>query len=137
MSITSLLPRLSGNGSHRIQDERDRLKATVAKLQRWQEQANDYFARLLADRADVYACWQDEQQRRVEAEQGAAEMQSDRDEWRAEALALRARFGGQIAAEANASRITVPAMHRDTSAIEDQATGPIDVRPLWEARDAG
>lgn len=27
------------------------------------------------------------------------------------------------------------AKHR--SAIEDQATGPIDVRALWEARDAG
>lgn len=61
----------------------------------------------------------------------------ERDQWRDEALRLRAKFGPQLAAEANATRITVPPMVRDTSALEDQATGPIDVRALWEARDAG
>ncbi|MFF9309992.1 hypothetical protein ACF1BS_03685 [Streptomyces sp. NPDC014748] len=38
---------------------------------------------------------------------------------------------------ANSTAVTVPPMIRDTSAIEDQATAPIDVRPLWAARDAG
>ncbi|NED75311.1 hypothetical protein G3I51_23910 [Streptomyces sp. SID9944] len=38
---------------------------------------------------------------------------------------------------ATATAVTVPPMVRDTSAIEDQATAPIDVRPLWVARDAG
>lgn len=61
----------------------------------------------------------------------------ERDEWRDEALRLRAKFGPQLAAEANANRITVPPMVRDTSAVEDQATGPIDVKALWDARDAG
>lgn len=58
-------------------------------------------------------------------------------EWRDRFLALQARFGPQLAAEANANRVTVPPMVRDTTAIEDQATGPIDVRPLWAAADAG
>lgn len=35
--------------------------------------------------------------------------------------------------KANAEAVTVPPMERDTRAVEDQATGPIDVRPLWEA----
>jgi hypothetical protein len=65
------------------------------------------------------------------------DLTAERDHWRDDALALRARFGAQLAAEANANRIDVPPMIRDTSAIEDQATGPIDVRPLWAARDAG
>lgn len=61
----------------------------------------------------------------------------ERNEWRGQALALRARFGAQLAAEANANRIDVPPMVRDTTAVEDQETGPIDVRALWDARDAG
>ncbi|MGW7087607.1 hypothetical protein ACWGH2_29480 [Streptomyces sp. NPDC054871] len=39
--------------------------------------------------------------------------------------------------KANATAVTVPPMERDTSAVEDQATGPIDVRPLQEAAAAG
>lgn len=58
----------------------------------------------------------------------------DRDEWRDEALALRARFGAQIAAEANANRVTVPPMQRIGA---DQDTAATDVTTLWEARDAG
>ena len=66
-----------------------------------------------------------------------AELTDERNYWRDEALRLRARFSGPLAAEANANAITVPCGIRDTSAVEDQATGPIDVRPLWAARDAG
>jgi hypothetical protein len=65
------------------------------------------------------------------------DLADERDYWRDEALRLRARFSGPLAAEANANAITVPCGIRDNSAVEDQATGPIDVRPLWEARDAG
>lgn len=136
MTLTSILPRLAGNGSHRIQDENDRLKRTVAKLRRWQEQANDYFQRLTADRAEVYVCWQDEHDRRLAAETVASQMQSDRDAWRAEALALRARFGAHIAAEANANRVNVPPMQRIGA---DQETAPqgIDVRSLRDAAAVG
>lgn len=137
MSIVSLVPRLAGNGSHRVRDENSRLKETVRKLRHWQEQANDYFARLIADRADVYECWQDERDGRLIAESAASQMRSERDEWRDEALRLRAQLAPYKAAQANANRIDVPPMVRDTSVIEDQATGPIDVRALWQARDAG
>ena len=65
------------------------------------------------------------------------ELTAERDEWRDRALQLQARFGPQLAAEANANRVDVPPMVRDTSAIEDQATGPIDVRTLRQAADAG
>jgi hypothetical protein len=65
------------------------------------------------------------------------ELTVERDQLLHEVLKLRARFGPQLAAEANAHRIDVPPMVRDTSAIEDQATGPIDVRTLREAADAG
>ncbi len=62
------------------------------------------------------------------------ELLGDRDTWRDQALALQDRFGAQIAAEANASRITVPQMQRIGC---DQDTAPTNVRPLWAARDAG
>jgi hypothetical protein len=132
VSISSILPRLGGSGTHRIQDENTRLKSKVAKLQRWQEQANDYFARLVADRDEVYGCWQDEAQRRIEAETVAACVQTECDEWRDEALALRAQLAPYLAAEANANKIPVPPMVRIGA---DQPTAPqgIDVRPLWEA----
>lgn len=137
MSITSLLPRLSGTGSRRVQDDNDRLKAKNRKLTRWQEQANDFFNRLIADRADVYACWQDERDGRIVAEAAASEMRIQRDEWRDRALALQARFGAQIAAEDNANRITVPPAIRPISGPEEEATAPIDVRPLWDALGVG
>ncbi|NED31027.1 hypothetical protein [Streptomyces sp. SID8499] len=50
---------------------------------------------------------------------------------------LAAELAAMKATEANATAVTVPPMVRDTSVVEDQATGPIDVRALWEARDAG
>jgi uncharacterized coiled-coil DUF342 family protein len=62
---------------------------------------------------------------------------AERDGLAEELAALKHRFGAQIAAEANANRIDVPPMVRDTSAIEDQATGPIYVRTLREAAAAG
>jgi hypothetical protein len=61
----------------------------------------------------------------------------DRDEWREQALALWERFGPQIAAEENATAVTVPPMQRDTTAIEDQATQPIPVLHLPDAAAAG
>jgi len=50
---------------------------------------------------------------------------------------LRKRLAPFLAAEANAAAVTVPPMVRDTSAIEDQATGPIYVQTLWEALGVG
>lgn len=61
------------------------------------------------------------------------DLTAERDQLAEELAALRLRFAPQLAAEANTARITVPPMIRDTSAVEDQATGPIDVRTLWDA----
>jgi hypothetical protein len=138
VTLNDLIPApLRGNGSRRAVDKLAELREENVKLLDRQAAADDYFALLMQDRGEVYAAWTWSEQARQEAETAAARMQSERDEWRDEALALRARFGHQIAAEANAAAITVPPMVRDTSAIEDQATGPINVTALWEARDAG
>lgn len=134
MSITSLLPRLSGNGSHRIHDELVRLKNQVRKLLAWQQQADDYFNRLIADRADVYAAWQDERDGRIVAEAAATQMRADRDEWMAEALALRAQLAPYKAAEANATAVDVAPMKRIGC---DDDTTSVDVTSLWEAAEAG
>ncbi|MFF3998610.1 hypothetical protein ACFYX8_35540 [Streptomyces cyaneofuscatus] len=61
------------------------------------------------------------------------ERTGERDQARAEVVALRAQLAPYLAAEANTNAITVPASVRDTTAFEDQATAPINVRPLWEA----
>jgi hypothetical protein len=113
------------------------LREDIAKLMNRQAAADDYFALLMADRADVYAAWEFSEVARQEAEMAAACMQSERDEWKTQALALRERFGPQIADEENAHPITVPPMVRDTSAFEDQATAPIDVRELRERFASG
>lgn len=123
----NLIPRLKGTGSRRAADKLTELRDDVRSLLTFKMAADDYFALLSQDRDDVYACWQDEQALRQEAEEAAARMQSERDEWRDEALTLRTRFGAELAAEANADAVTVPPMVRDTSAFEDQATEPIPV----------
>ena len=78
--------------------------------------------------------------KRAEAEQvvvclstDLGELTEERDQLLAEVEALRARLAPYLAADANANAITVPDSVRDTTATEDQATAPIDVRPLWEA----
>lgn len=73
-------------------------------------------------------------------DQAAIDLSGSREDLHAaeeEIAYLRKRLAPFLAAEANATTITVSPMVRDTSAIEDQATGPIDVRALWQARDAG
>lgn len=133
-------PRKANRVETKLARTREQLAAVRqdnAKLLNRQAAADDYFAILMHDVTTTNAALAAEKELRGEAEEAAAQMQMERDEWRDEALALRARFGPQLAAEANANRVNVPPMVRDTSAIEDQATGPIDVTALWDARDAG
>ncbi|MFE2710535.1 hypothetical protein ACFXKI_00740 [Streptomyces mirabilis] len=137
MTITDLIPGLKGSGSRRAADKLAELRDENRKLLTRQMAADDYFALLMQDRDEVYTAWTWAEQARQEAETAAACMQSERDEWRDEALALRARFGPQIAAEANATRVDVPPMVRPIDGPEDQATAPIDVRPLWQALGLG
>ena len=137
MTLTDLIPGLKGTGIRRAVDKVAELRDENVKLLNRQAAADDFFAILMNDVVTTNAALAHEQQLRGEAEEAAAQMRMDRDEWRDEALRLRAKFGPQLAAEANANRIDVPPMVRDTSAVEDQATGPIYVQPLWDAADAG
>lgn len=51
----------------------------------------------------------------------------------AEVARLRAELAPYRAAEANAHRVDVPLMERDTTAVEDQATEPVPVLTLQQA----
>jgi hypothetical protein len=113
------------------------LRDENVKLLNRQAAADDFFAILWHDVVTTNAALGQEKQARGDAEEAAAQMRMERDEWRDKALALQARFGPQIAAEANANRIDVPPMVRPIDGPEDEATGPINVRALWDARDAG
>jgi hypothetical protein len=144
MTLTDFIPGLKGNGSRRAVDKIAELRDENRKLLTRQMAADDYFALLIQDRDEVYAAWEDERRKREDAEQAAAAMQSERDElleecveWRVEAQALGKRLAPFLAEEANANSVDVPPMVRDTTAMEYQATGPIDVTTLWAARDAG
>lgn len=135
MTLTDLLParRPRPQRKHRAVDEVERLKL---KLQ-W---ANSLIKTqcVQLDDAEAVRAWTAAQL--AEAEELVVQQQADIDDLTAErdSLAeelaeLKARFGPQLAAEANATAITVPPMIRDTTAIEDQATGPINVLALWDA----
>lgn len=122
---------------HRTGDTIRRLRRQVADLIARQRAADDYFRRLLIDRQHVYGAYRFAEQKRQEAEQVAMQTLEENARLANEVSALHAELAPHRAAEANAHRIDVPPMVRDTAAMEDQATGPIDVRPLWAARDAG
>lgn len=148
MTLTDLIPSLSGKPRPRkanrietklrkAQEHLAAVREDNAKLLDWQAGADDFFAILMHDVVTTNAALGLEQQLRDEAEAVAEQMRVNRDEWRDRALQLQARFGAQIAAEDNANRIDVPPMIRPIDGPEDMATGPIDVRALWDARDAG
>jgi hypothetical protein len=137
VTLTDLLPTRRDRRKHSPASIIRRLREDIAKLLDWQMAADDYFARLVADRADVYAAWESEAQARQEAEDVAAATRTDLDAADAEIDYLRKRLAPFLAAEANATAITVRPMVRDTAAIEDQATGPIYVQTLRDAAAAG
>lgn len=143
MSITAYLPRLglldrsTRKPKHSAPVEVDRLRHQLAGAELlmagYRLQLEDRDRELDAVRA-----------KQGEAEELVVQQQADleeltleRDGLRDEVLMFRARFGPQLAAEANATAVTVPPMVRDTSAIEDQATGPIYVQTLRDAAAAG
>jgi hypothetical protein len=116
-----------------LRDLSDKLRAADAR----QRAADDFFARLLTDRRHLYGAWQFAEQKRQEAEQVAMCALEETAALNSEVAELRAQLAPFLAAEANAHRVDVPPMVRDTSDPADQSTGPIDVRALWQARDAG
>ncbi|MDX3328841.1 hypothetical protein PV405_29975 [Streptomyces sp. ME02-6979-3A] len=113
----------------KVQELRDENQRLLAQL----VGARDYIDLLDRDLAE-------ERSYRAEAEQVAActaadldERTEQLDEARAELATTRALLAPYLAAEATAGAVTVPEMERDTAAMEDQATEPINVLPLWDA----
>ena len=122
---------------HRAADEVTRLRGFLAGahqlingLQLQLDEADARHAAAVAEQAEAELLV-------VQQQADIEDLIAELGHWRDDALALRARFGAQLAAEANAHRIDVPPMVRPIDGPEDEATGPIDVRPLWAARDAG
>lgn len=112
-------------GKHRADD-------VIASLRAQGVAAGDRIGYLERTLADTIA-------KRAEAEMvvvcQAAEiddLKAERDQLQAELATVRSVLAPHLAAEANAAAVTVPQMERDTSAIEDQATAPIQVTTLRE-----
>ncbi|AWT42609.1 MULTISPECIES: hypothetical protein [Streptomyces] len=137
MSVLDHIPALKGNGRRRAVDEVERLRRDLTLALSHLHAAGDELAFVKQERDEARA-------KRAEAEEIVVKQQADidelteeRDELAEELAALKRRFAALLAVEANTHRIDVPPMVRDTSAIEDQATEPIDVRPLQEAAALG
>ncbi|WP_030917472.1 hypothetical protein [Streptomyces sp. NRRL B-24720] len=64
-------------------------------------------------------------------------LSTERNELVDENEALLQQLAPYLAADANRNAVTVPPSIRDTTAGEDQATTPINVRPLWDALGIG
>ena len=133
-------PRKANRVETKLARTREQLAAVRqdnAKLLNRQAAADDYFALLIQDRDQVYAAWEFAEEKRQEAETVAVCAMDESRRLADELAWWREKFGQQVADEVNAARVDVPPMVRDTTAIEDQATGPIDVRSLRDAADAG
>lgn len=137
MSITDRIPGLKGHGRRRAVDKVEELREDVESLLTFKMAADDFFALLTQDRDDVYACWNDERRKRHEAEEIVVTQLANLNDLHAENDQLHAEVAALKAAAANANAITVPPMVRPVDGPEDEATAPIDIRPLWAARDAG
>lgn len=129
MTITDLIPALRGAGRHRSK--------TPAQLRRELDEATCQLVALATENDELRAdcTWLAAQiDEMVIANQTTVDdLTAERDGLAEELAALKRRFAAQLAAEANAARVDVPPMYRDTSDPADQATQPIDVKPLWEA----
>jgi hypothetical protein len=135
VTLTDLIPGLKGNGSRRAVDKIAELRDENRKLLTRQMAADDFFALLVQDRDEVHVAWQQEKKARTLLEDINRSLRSEVDAWQDLVDNLRAQLAPFLAEEANAHRVDVPPMVRDTAAMEDQATAPIDVKPLWEALD--
>ncbi|MFF7147554.1 hypothetical protein ACFZAO_05705 [Streptomyces griseoaurantiacus] len=137
MSITDLIPAWKGHGRRRAVDEVERLRENETILLTALHAAGDDITVLQQKLAQARQ-FQAEAKLVVVCQQADIDdLTAERDALAEEVTGLKTKFGPQLAEEANANAITVPIAIRDTSKPEDQATAPIDVRPLWEARDAG
>ncbi|MET8081844.1 hypothetical protein [Streptomyces sp. NPDC005303] len=138
MTLNDLVPApLRGHGRRRAVDKVTELRAENVILLGNLHCAGDAIALLRQDLAEAHAKQGEAEELVVQQQADMEELTVERDEWRGRFRALQARFGPQIAAEDNANRITVPQMVRPISGPEEEATAPIDVRPLREAAALG
>ena len=137
MTLTDLIPALKGPGRRRAVDKVDELRDENRRLLTIVAGSDDAFALLHQALAEAHAKQGEAEEIVVKQLADIDDLTTERDGLLDEVLMFRARFGAQLAAEANAAAVDVPPMVRDTTAIEDQATGPIYVRPLQEAAAAG
>ncbi|MEV5414766.1 hypothetical protein [Streptomyces albogriseolus] len=131
----NLLPK--GTGRRRAADKVEELRRDIFHLLTQKAAADDAFMLLHQELADARGKQAEAEEIVVKQLADIDELTEERDYWRDTALALQKRFAAELATEANANAVTVPSWVRDTSDPADQATGPIDVSPLWAARDAG
>lgn len=134
MTLT-LLPK--GTGRRRAVDKVAELRDDLAKALSHLHAAGDEIAFLRNDVTDARARQAEAEEITVRQQADINDLTAENAQLREELAELKVRFGPQLAAEANANRITVPPMIRDTSDPADQATAPINVRPLWDALGLG
>lgn len=138
----SILQDLRTRGRHRGKTPWQ-LVQTIGRLERDADRLTCQIVELATEndelRADRNRIEGEREQEAIAYQAAVDELTEERDALHYEVRRMRDRFGPQMAAEANATRVTVPPMVRDTSALEDQATEPqgIDVRSLWAAAEAG
>ncbi|GGT85452.1 hypothetical protein [Streptomyces coeruleorubidus] len=135
MTITDLIPALKGHGRRRAVDEVERLREREQQLETALGAAGDEVALLRWDLTVAHEQLVETQELVVTQLANLDDLRAENDQLAEENTALKTRFGAQLAAEANAHRITVPRGVRPIDGPEDQATEPIDVRPLWDALD--
>lgn len=103
------------------------LVQTIGRLEREADEATCQLVALATENDELRA---DRNQLAARLDETALANQATIDELQLENHELRTEVTALRAAAANATRVDVPPMVRDTSAIEDQATQPI---PLWQA----
>jgi hypothetical protein len=122
---------------HRVHDEVDHLRAKIRGLENVVDQLQQD-RRADADVIDVQRTRANDAERVAVCALRELEDRTVSHARLAEQVeALQLRLAPYLAAEANANAITVPPAVRDTTALEDQATAPIDVRELRERFTAG
>lgn len=133
MTITDLIPGLKGHGRRRAVDKLAEVRQDLSLALSQMHAAGDEIALLRNDLNDARSKQAEAEEIIVQQLANLDNLRAERDEILAELLALKARFGPQLAAEANANAVTVRSAIRPIDGPEDQATEPIDVKPLWDA----
>lgn len=134
MSLNLIPAVLKGHGRRRAVDKVEELRDENRRLLTIVAGADDAFALLHQELAESRGKQAEAEELVVQQLADIDDLTAERDQLLDEVLKFRARFGAQLAAEANATRIDVPPMQRIGA---DQDTGTFDVTTLWQAADAG